>query len=70
MNTPHNPEELIAIVDDNDNIIGKSPRKNHANGLLHRETSVLVVNQKNEILVQERADSGHLDYSASGHFPY
>ena len=70
MNNPHNPEEPIAIVDDEDNVIGKYPRKNHAEGRLHRETSVLIVNQNNDILVQERADNGRLDYSASGHFPY
>ncbi|MFA6023357.1 MAG: histidine phosphatase family protein [Candidatus Pacearchaeota archaeon] len=67
---PHNPEEIIAIVDNNDKIIGKYPRKNHAEGKLHRETSVLIINPKNEILVQERKDSGKLDYSASGHFPF
>jgi 8-oxo-dGTP diphosphatase len=66
----HNPRELIAIVDENDKVIEKYPRRNHANGRLHRETSVLIVNSKNEILVQERADTRKLDYSASGHFPY
>ena len=70
MSNPHNPDELIAIVDDNDNVIGKYPRKNHAEGRLHRETSVLIINPNNEILVQIRADSGRLDYSASGHFPF
>ncbi len=70
MSNPHNPEELIAIVDDNDNVIGKYPRRNHAEGRLHRETSVLIVNPNNEVLVQERADNGRLDYSTSGHFPF
>ena len=70
MSNPHNPDELIAIVDDNDNVIGKSPRKNHAEGILHRETSVLIINPNNEILVQIRADSGRLDYSASEHFTF
>lgn len=73
MHIPHNPNELIAIVDENDNVIGKYPRKNHAEWRLHRETSVLIVNTNNDIvkiLVQERSDSGHLDYSASGHFPF
>ncbi len=70
MSNPHNPDELIALVDKNDNVIGKYPRKNHAEGRLHRETSVLIVNPNNEILVQIRADSGRLDYSASGHFPF
>ncbi len=66
----HNPDEIISIVDEDDNEIGTYLRKNHADGRLHRETSVLIVNAENEILVQERADSGMLDYSASGHFPY
>jgi isopentenyldiphosphate isomerase len=70
MNKPHTPEEIVAIVDDNDQIIGKHPRRRHAEGRLHRETSVLIINSKNEILVQERTGSGLLDYSASGHFPY
>jgi len=70
MSNPHNPKELIAIVDDNDNVIGKYPRRNHAEGRLHRETSVLIVNPNNEILVQERLDTGRFDYSASGHFPF
>ncbi len=66
----HNPNELIAIVDGNDNIIGKYPRKNHAEGRLHRETSVLIINSKNEILIQRRSNNNLLDYSASGHFPF
>ncbi len=70
MKLPHNPKEIIAIVDDKDVVIGKCLRKNHADGRLHRETSVLIFNKDNEILVQERADNGKLDYSASGHFPY
>lgn len=71
MNNPHNPEELIAVVNEDDVVIGKDLRKNiHSNGKLHRETSVLIVNLKNEILVQERRDNGKLDYSASGHFSY
>lgn len=70
MKSPHAPEEIIAIVDDDDRIIGKSPRRNHAKGRLHRETSVLIINSKNEILIQVRENNGKLDYSASGHFPY
>ncbi len=67
---PHNPKEIIAVVDDNDNIIGKTNREDvHINGKLHREASVLIVNSRNEILLQERADNRKLDYSASGHFP-
>jgi isopentenyl-diphosphate delta-isomerase len=38
----------------------------HKDGTLHRIAVVYVVNDKGEILVQERAD-GHLDHSAAGH---
>jgi isopentenyldiphosphate isomerase len=69
MAIPHNPEQLIAIVDENDNAIGKDSRKKiHADVKLHRETFVLIVNERNEILIQERADNGKLDFSAAGHF--
>lgn len=65
MNNPHNPEELIAVVNDDDLVIGKDLRKNiHSSGKLHRETSVLIVNLENKVLVQERRDNGKLDYSA------
>ncbi len=70
VNKPHNPEEIIAIVDGDDCVIGRYPRKNHAEGRLHRETSVLIVNSNNEILIQERVDNSCLDYSASGHFSF
>lgn len=63
MDNSYNSEEFIAIVDDNDNIIGKYPIKNHAEGRLHRETSVLIVNPNNEILVQKRANDNRMDYS-------
>ncbi len=66
----HDPEELIAIVDENDNVVGVYPRRNHADGQLHRETAVFILNEKNEILIQERTNSGRLDYSAAGHFPH
>lgn len=66
---PHDPNELIAVVNKDDRVIGRATRKEiHAKGLLHREASVLLVNSKNEILLQKRKDNGFLDYSASGHF--
>ena len=68
---PHDPNELLAVVDDNDNVIGKAPRKDvHAAGKLHCHASVLIINNEGEILLQKRKDNGKLDYSASGHFPY
>ncbi|MDE1869910.1 MAG: NUDIX domain-containing protein [Candidatus Micrarchaeota archaeon] len=67
---PHDPKEIIAVVDSKDRVIGRHARKNHAGGRLHREASVLILNLKGEILLQTRRDNGRLDYSASGHFPY
>jgi len=68
---PHDPNELLAVVDDNDNVIGKASRKDiHAAGKLHRHASVLIINSEGKILLQRRKDNGKLDYSASGHFPY
>jgi isopentenyl-diphosphate Delta-isomerase len=68
---PHDPDEILAIVDSDDHIVGRATRRAvHLNGHKHREASVLIVNSKNEILLQTRMDSGRLDYSASGHFPY
>lgn len=66
----HNPNEMIAVVDGNDKVIGADTRKNvHEKGFLHREASVFIVNKNNEILLQKRKDNGRYNYSASGHFP-
>ncbi|MDE1825060.1 MAG: hypothetical protein KGH61_02755 [Candidatus Micrarchaeota archaeon] len=54
--TPHDPKEIIAIVDENDRVIGRHVRKNHAGGMLHREVGVLLVNRLGEVLVQTRDD--------------
>ncbi len=59
--------EIVAIVDENDMVVGSCRRSRHANGNLHRETSVIVVNENGEILIQTRKKSGKLDFSASGH---
>ena len=72
---PHDPKEVIAIVDENDRVIGRHERKNHAGGKLHREVAVLLVNKKGEVLVQIRDDKSmgiprFLDYSAGGHLPF
>lgn len=66
--TPHNPEEIIAEVDEKDEVVGTMLRKEHGTGRLHREASIFITNKNGEILVQRRTDSGLLDYSASGHF--
>jgi len=63
--------EFLAIVNENDEIISKAKRDEiHNSGKLHRETSILIVNQNNEILIQKRSDNNKLDYSASGHVLY
>lgn len=67
---PHNPDELVAIVDENDKVVGTDTRDNvHKKGLLHREIAVIVFNKKNEILLQKRKDNGRYGFSAAGHFP-
>lgn len=46
----------IPLVDDNDNIIGHAEKMEvHLSGLLHRAFSILVFNDKNEILIHQRA---------------
>ncbi|MGL5633498.1 MAG: isopentenyl-diphosphate Delta-isomerase [Sarcina sp.] len=49
-------KEYIAIVDKEDNILGyKEKMLVHEEGILHRAFSVLLLNDKNEILLQRRA---------------
>lgn len=48
--------EYLDIVDENNNVIGKDTRENvHANHCIHRGIHVFVVNDKGEILVQQRS---------------
>ncbi len=57
----------VIWVDEKDNELGIVSRdKAHAEGLLHRIAVVYLVNDKGEILVQERL-SGRLDHSVGGH---
>jgi len=68
---PHDPRELIAVVDARDRVIGRAQRKKvHVKRLLHRESAVLLFNKRSELLLQKRRDSGLLDFSASGHFAF
>ncbi|MDD2387046.1 MAG: isopentenyl-diphosphate Delta-isomerase [Bacteroidales bacterium] len=51
-----NKLEKIALVDDNDNIISYEEKMLvHRQGLLHRAFSILVFNDKSEILLHQRA---------------
>jgi len=68
---PHDPNEVLAIVNEKDEVIGKATRKEiHTSGVLHREVCVYVLNSKKELLMQKRKDNGYWDDSASGHFPF
>lgn len=49
-------EELLDIVDEQDQVIGKEKRKIvHQKGHIHRALSVIVLNSKNQILLQQRS---------------
>lgn len=49
-------DQVIALVDTNDNIIGYEEKHLvHSKGLLHRAFSILVFNSKGELLLQRRA---------------
>ena len=62
-------DEVVAIVDDNDKIIGEAKRRDvHTKGLLHRECFVYIINPKKQVLLQKRADSHKWDHSVGCHF--
>ncbi len=68
---PHDPNEVLSIINEKDEVIGKATRKEiHTNKNLHREVSVFILNPKKELLLQKRKDNGCWDDSASGHFPF
>ena len=49
-------EELVILVDENDNKIGLMPKMEaHEKAVLHRAFSVFVFNDKNELMLQQRA---------------
>lgn len=50
------PEELVILVNEKDEQIGLMPKMEaHEKGLLHRAFSVFVFNDKNELMLQQRA---------------
>ncbi|MBU6415197.1 NUDIX domain-containing protein [Patescibacteria group bacterium] len=58
----------VIWVDENDNVLGEITReKAHQEGLLHRVAVIYLVNDKGDILVNERAKDGHFDHSSAGH---
>lgn len=65
-------EELIDIVNEKDEIVGKTTKKEaHTKGLFHRTTAILILNNEGQIALQKRAKNydggGLLDHSAAGH---
>lgn len=51
-----NPEELLFSVDENNNPIEPHPRKlSHTNGIWHRAAHIWIINNKHQILCQQRS---------------
>jgi len=49
-------EERVILVDENDNQIGLMPKMEaHEKAVLHRAFSVFIFNDKNELMLQQRA---------------
>ena len=74
---PLDPEvEILAIVDDSDQVIGSASRAEiHRRQLRHRAVHILVVGPAGEVFVQRRAehkdcDPGLWDTSAAGHVDF
>ena len=56
LNISKTKDEIISIYDENDNYVGKDTRINmRKNNLIHRCTTILILNEKNKILVQTRS---------------
>ncbi|MBC8096441.1 MAG: NUDIX domain-containing protein [Akkermansiaceae bacterium] len=66
-------EEIFDIVNERDEVVGQSPRREvHAQKLLHRAVHVLVFNSRGQLFLQKRSmikdmSPGLWDSSASGH---
>lgn len=70
------PDEIVDIVDENDNVIGKSTKGevNSNPKLIHREIAVLIFDEQNRVLLQQRSRSKKNDplvwiISVAGHVP-
>jgi len=71
MRIPHNPKEILAIVDEKDEVIGKDTRENiHARGEIHREVYVHIISPKKGLLLQKRKDNLLWDHPVGGHVPF
>ena len=60
-------DKNVIWVDENDKVLGEvSYEKAHREGLWHRIAVVYLINDKQQVLMQKRAD-GRFDHSAAGH---
>ncbi len=54
-------DELVDVIDENDNLIGKELKSIcHARGLWHRSISVFILNSKGQLLLQKRSSTMQL----------
>ncbi|MBL1262397.1 NUDIX hydrolase [Candidatus Methylomicrobium oryzae] len=66
-------QELLAVVDENDNVIGTCARHIvHASGMMHRAVHILVFDDSGRLFLQKRSmlkdlNPGLWDTSAAGH---
>ena len=69
-------KEYFWVVDEEDRVIGKETRdKCHKDKLIHRSVYIFLINSKNEMFLQKRAESkdlypGYYTGSATGHVDY
>ena len=60
--------EIYDLVDEKDNVIGKTNKEeSHKKGLPHRVVAVYVFTDDGKLLVQHRKKDGLLDHSVGGH---
>ena len=65
-------DEIVAVVDENNNVVGSAPRREmRARRLPHRSTYILVFNSRNEVYIQKRTRTkdvfpGYYDPAAGG----
>lgn len=68
-----NLDELFDVVDENDNVVGRAPRREvHAKHLLHRAVHIFILNAKGEVFLQRRSrykdtHPGRRSSSCAGH---
>lgn len=53
--------ETLIIVDEHDQAVGAAEKMQvHVDGLLHRDFSIMIFNDKGQLLIQKRAATGRL----------